>query len=332
MVEWERMVRPMLAQPADAPFDDKEWIFEVKWDGTRTICFHDAGRNRFQNRRFKEIAHRYPEIVVEGSKRAIYDGELVILRDGVPSFRGLQEREHISDPRLIEQRSIEMPGTYVVFDILYLEGRDLTPLPLAERKEILREELSGKNVEFCDYIVERGGGLFDAAKARGLEGIIAKRLSSRYQEGVRSKNWLKIKTIKTIDAVLCGLTAGEGNRKDSFGALVLGLYSDEDALVYIGKVGTGFDGSTIRMILSATEGLEGPCPFPAVPGDPRPIRWLKPTLVCEVKYLEFTWDSALRAPSFVRMRSDKPAVDCRLPPGVSPTPPDRRPSLRWGRH
>ncbi len=330
MVTWGAMVRPMLCQPADEPFDSPDWIFEVKWDGTRIICFH-GDRTWFQNRRFKDITERYPEIRVGGGHRAIYDGEIVIVRDGLPSFRALQEREHIADPRTIQSRSVEMPATYVVFDILYLDGEDLTPLPLKRRKEILKENLQGTNVEFLDFVEGQGRGLFEAVRSKGLEGIIAKRISSPYKEGTRSKHWLKIKATKTIDAVVCGLTEGTGTREGAFGALLLGLYSDDGRLVYVGKVGTGFDAAILREIVDATRGIEGPCPFTPLPPDPRPVRWLLPRLVCEVRYLEFTWDSALRAPSFVRLRSDKPPGDCLVPPGVSSTPPERRPSLHWGR-
>ncbi len=322
-------MRPMLAQSAEEPFDSEEWLFEVKWDGTRSICFH-GDRTWFQNRRFRDITHRYPEVTVRGERQAIFDGEIVVLHDGFPSFRALQEREHISDHRTIRTRSEEMPATYVVFDLLYLDGRDLTRLPLSQRKALLRENIGGTNVEFCDYVEAKGRALFQAARDRGLEGIIAKRLSSRYQEGVRSRHWLKVKATKTIDAVVCGLTQGMGHREGSFGALLLGLHHG-DGLVYVGKVGTGFDGPTTRQILEATRDLDGQCPFPTVPSDPRQVRWLRPVLVCEVKYLEFTWDSALRAPSFLRLRNDKSPQECLLPPGVSPTPPEHRPSLRWRR-
>ncbi len=328
MVAWDALVRPMLAQSAEEPFDSPDWIFEVKWDGTRVICFH-GDRVRFQNRRFKDIRYRYPEIQVTGP-RAIYDGEIVVLRGGLPNFIALQEREHLADPRAIAQASIEKPASYVVFDVLRLEDEDLTRLPLQRRKEILAENLGGANVVGCDYIRGRGRDLFHVARDRGLEGIIAKRLSSRYLEGKRSKDWLKIKATKTIDAVVCGLTRGVGSRATTFGALILGAYRDGQ-LFYIGRVGTGFDEALLSQILDLTRGLEGPCPFPVPPPEPEVLVWLRPALVSEVCYLEFTPDGALRAPSFMRLRDDKPPGECLLPPGAPVRAPGARGSVHWRR-
>jgi DNA ligase D-like protein (predicted ligase) len=330
MVTWGTPVRPMLARTANEAFDSPQWTFEVKWDGTRTICFH-GDRTWFQNRRSKDITYRYPEVQVRVDHQAILDGEIVVLRDGLPNFRALQEREHVSDPRTIKDFSVAMPATYVVFDLLYLDGTDLTRTPLERRRELLDEVLSGTNVERCDHIRGRGRDFFDAVRSRGLEGIIAKRLSSLYYEGKRSRDWLKIKATRTIDALVCGLTQGTGSRRETFGALVLGVHGDV-GLVYIGRVGTGFDEDVLKQMTEMAGELEGPCPFPTVPAaEPGGVRWLRPLLVCEVRYLEFTAEGALRAPSFIRLRPDKPPEECRLPSDAPDPIPDRRLPHRWGR-
>src|SRR3990170_2619386 len=208
-------IRPMLATVQPEPFDSEDHVFELKWDGTRALAFLSPdGRLKFQNRRLYDITHRYPDLAIDlRGRKAILDGEIVIMVDGKPSFMGLQHREHASSEFTIRLRAKELPATYVVFDVLYLDGKDLTSLPLMERKAILQDLVHPTDhVVLSDVIEREGRAYFRAVLERGLEGIIAKRKASRYALGRRTRDWLKIKKRETIDAIVCGLTEGAGVR------------------------------------------------------------------------------------------------------------------------
>jgi len=304
-------LKPMLAELSREPFDSPDHIFEVKWDGTRALCFVRNGRHRFQNRRLNDITRRYPEIAVRTTKDAILDGEIVVMNQGIPSFEKLQEREHTGDPIRIEYLSKRLPATYVAFDILYLEDRDVMSLPLEERKALLRETLTvDDRVVLSEVIEQEGVAFFRAVVERGLEGILAKRRRSRYHLGKRSKDWIKIKKSQLQDCVVCGVAEGFGERASSFGALILGAYHDGE-LVYLGRVGTGFDELTRGLILERLLPLEGPCPFPEVPEMDTPVKfWTRPEVVVEVRFLEFSKERHFRAPSFGRLRDDRAPEDC----------------------
>ena len=321
-------IHPMLATLQPEPFDSEDHIFELKWDGTRALGFVSPdGTVRFQNRRLYDITYRYPEIHPDvGGHKAILDGEIVVMVDGKPSFVGLQDREHASSPFKIRLRSKEFPATYVAFDILYLDGRELVALPLMERKGILRDTLrTSARVTLSDHIEREGRAYYRAVLERGLEGIIAKRMESRYAIGRRTKDWLKLKKRETIDAVVCGLTEGEGVREDTFGSLILGVY-DGAAMRYIGRVGTGFGDDLRRDLLARSEALRGDRAFSKEPDMTEPVKfWMRPGLVVEARYLEMTPDGMLRAPSFGRIRDDKRPEECVFPrddEGTDDTPGD----------
>lgn len=309
-------IHPMLAVLQPEPFDSEDHIFELKWDGTRALAFvAPDGSVRFQNRRLYDITYRYPEIHPDvGGHKAILDGEIVVMREGRPSFMGLQDREHASSPFTIRLRAKESPATYVVFDILYLDGKELVALPLMERKEVLRTLVrTSDRVTLSDYIEREGRAYYGAIIERGLEGIIAKRKGSRYAIGRRNRDWLKVKKREAIDAVVCGLTEGEGVREDTFGSLILGVY-DGPAMRYIGRVGTGFSDDLRRDLLRRCEALRGERLFPAEPDMTEPVKfWTRPGLVVEARYLEMTPDGMLRAPSFGRIREDKRPEECVFP-------------------
>ncbi len=309
-------IHPMLAVLQPEPFDSEDHIFELKWDGTRALGFLSPdGKVKFQNRRLYDITHRYPEIHPDvGGHKAILDGEIVVMREGRPSFMGLQDREHASSRFTIRLRSKESPATYVVFDILYLDGKELVALPLMERKEILRTTVqTSERVTLSDYIEREGRAYYQAIVERGLEGIIAKRKGSRYALGRRTRDWLKVKKRETIDAVVCGLTEGEGVREDTFGSLILGVY-DGPAMRYIGRVGTGFSDDLRRDLLRRCEALLGDRLFASEPDMTEPVKlWMRPGLVVEARYLEMTPDGMLRAPSFGRIREDKRPEECMFP-------------------
>ena len=309
-------IHPMLATLQPEPFDSDDHIFELKWDGTRALGFlAPDGKVRFQNRRLYDITYRYPELHPDvGGHKAILDGEIVVMREGRPSFMGLQDREHASSPFTIRLRSKESPATYVVFDILYLDGKELLGLPLMERKEILKATVrTSERVTLSDYIEREGRAYYAAIIERGLEGIIVKRKESRYALGRRTRDWLKVKKRETIDAVVCGLTEGEGVREDTFGSLILGVY-DGPAMRYIGRVGTGFSDDLRRDLLRRSEALRSERPFANEPDMTEPVKfWMRPGLVVEARYLELTPDGMIRAPSFGRIREDKRPEECVFP-------------------
>ncbi|MFQ5907445.1 MAG: non-homologous end-joining DNA ligase [Thermoplasmata archaeon] len=306
-------IQPMLAYSRDDPFDSDEFSFEVKWDGTRTVAWAGEGDRRFQNRRLRSIAYRYPEIDPEVKVPAILDGEIVVMDQGKPSFARLQQREHVSEAFRAGLLAEQLPATYVVFDILHWKDRSLLRLPLEERRAILEEVVEpNEHVYLSEPIRRTGIALFEVAKARGLEGIMAKKLGTPYEVGKRVDYWLKIKTYVPQLCVVAGLTLGTGWRAPYFGALILGAYWGEE-LRFIGRVGTGFDQAKLEEIQALARPYEGTVPFPEEP-EGEPVKfWLRPALVAEVKYLEFTSEGKLRAPVFVRMRPDLTPADCVLP-------------------
>ncbi len=323
MINFNTKIKPMLAYPAK-PFDDPNFIYEIKFDGTRTIAYVDVEKKRvrFLNRRMLWFEHRYPELhriyEVIDAKKVILDGEIVVFEEGKPNFYKLAEREHVDDNFRIDLLAKTMPATLVVFDILYKDGKDLTFKPLLERKDLLERtvnESEEHHLLLSRYIEEKGKMFFEKCKEIGLEGVVAKKKDSIYEIGKRSKNWRKIKVLQTVDAVICGYTKGEGRRKDTFGALLLGMY-ENGRLRYIGRVGTGFDNATLKQLRQILDRLKiDKNPFEIFEEEPHIVEkmvFTKPILVAEVKFMEWTEDKKLRAPSFVRLRNDKPPEECKI--------------------
>ncbi len=264
-----------------------------------------------KNRRLNFIEDRYPDLKVHTRKDAILDGEIVVMKGPLPSFEKLQERERASGKINIEYLAKTLPATYIVFDILYVGEKEVMSLPQMERKALLPDIVEvDDRVVLSDYIERRGVDYYNAVIARGLEGIIAKHKRTRYYTGKRSKDWIKIKKKATLDCVICGITAGEGEREDTFGSLILGVYH-EGKLVHVGRVGTGFSEAGRRSIIERLRPLQGPCPFPEVPEiDAHVGFWTRPVLVAEAHFLEWSKDRRMRAPSFSRMRDDKRPEEC----------------------
>jgi len=308
-------IRPMLAK-SSPPINSEKHIFELKWDGTRCIFFVNKKSVRLQNRRLIDITHRYPEFRklprFLKAKSAVFDGELVVLVNGVPRFDKLQQREHIEDVNRIEILSGLIPATYVVFDLLYLNGKSLMHKPLIERRDLLEGLFPlSENVIFSESYTE-GRKLFSAVLKKGFEGIMAKEKESPYLPGERSGYWLKIKKAFDIDAVVCGYLEGEGGRKEIFGSLILGVY-DKGKLVHIGQVGTGFDDKTARHIFHILTNMRlHKHPFDELPYLKRKAFWVKPEMVVRVGYQELTKDKHLRVPVFKGIRDDKSPEECTL--------------------
>ena len=249
-------VRPMLALPVDKPFDNKDWVFEIKWDGVRSILFLNKSKKilEIQARSGMTITHRYPEItaiaqsLVQCDNSVVLDGEIVILNaEGVPDFQRHQKRMNVDSKKDIESLSRSSPSTYFVFDILHLDGRNLKQLEFLERRTILSNVLKKRSprMRISDYIEEWGKAVFDNAVNMKLEGVVAKQKHSKYLEGVRSPSWLKIKGTVTQDCIVIGYTPGEGNRDGYFGSFILAAYKDRK-LQFIGHSGSGFTSEQIQ--------------------------------------------------------------------------------------
>ena len=311
----ETKIKPMLAFPSK-PFSAKDWLFEIKWDGTRAIAFLSKEKVRLQNRRLLDITYRYPELKLNKNlkaREAILDGEIVVLEEGKPDFQKLQEREHIEDGFRIELLAKEIPATYICFDLLYLDGETMLEKPLLERKETLAKILDeDETLLISTHILERGKEFFEKAVRLGFEGIMAKKISSPYLIGKRSRLWLKIKKSKTLDCVILGFTKGEGERSELFGSLILGCYK-YGKLIHLGQVGTGFTLEEMKRLKALLDKIRTEkCPFEEKIDIEREAFWVKPKYVCEVEFLEFTKDLKLRAPRFKRLRLDKTPEDCKV--------------------
>jgi DNA ligase D-like protein (predicted ligase)/DNA ligase D-like protein (predicted 3'-phosphoesterase) len=307
-----RIYKPMLAKVAEQPFSGKDWIFEVKWDGFRAIAYVEEPFS-LKSRNSKELKQSFPELqeLNKLASNIVVDGEIIVMREGKPDFQSLLERGQAVSPLEIQRQENRAPSVYIVFDILEKDGKALTKLPLMERKAILKQSLQeGKNVLLCDFIEEKGEAYFNSILEKGLEGVVAKRKDSEYEEGLRTGSWLKIKKLRTCDCVIFGYTRGTAVRSKTFGALLLGVY-DEGKPVYVGKVGTGFTEAMIRLLSDKFEKIKtDTAPFKPEVGDA--VTWLEPKLVCEVAYQVLTRDMRLRMARFKRLRNDKTAAECTI--------------------
>src|SRR5436190_4720601 len=299
-------IKPMLATLVDEPFSDPNWIFETKWDGYRSVCFIKNGEARFVSRNQIEMTPQYPELANIGThvraKQAILDGESCALdRQGIPRFQMLQRKGGAQRP----------PIVYFVFDLLYVDGYDLTGCTVVERKAKLAEILQPANViTLSDHIEGDGEAFFREIEKFRLEGMMAKRADSKYVQK-RSSDWLKIKTVMRQEVVIGGYTQPRGTRSH-FGSLVCGLYRG-DELHYVAHVGGGFNERTLASAHKLMQPLKTDrSPFLRVPKTNEPVQWIKPRLVAEVKFSEWTADMRLRQPVFLGWREDKKAEDCRF--------------------
>jgi bifunctional non-homologous end joining protein LigD len=308
------VIHPMLATLVDDPFSDPAWIFETKWDGFRSICFVKNGKSRLVSRNQIEMTPQYPELAELAeqvdAKEAILDGEIVALdKDGMPRFQLLQPRVG----RKSGLGALRGHGqiVYYVFDLLYVDGHDITSCPLVERKAVLQNILKPAGfVRISEHIEGEGEAFFKEIEKFQLEGMIAKRADSPYVPK-RSRDWLKIKTVKRSEVVIGGYTRPRGSRSH-FGALVVGLYRSDD-LRYVAHVGGGFNQHSLAEIYKLMQPFKTRIsPFIDAPKTNEPVQWLKPKLVAEVKFSEWTADYRLRHPVFIGLREDKKPEDCRF--------------------
>jgi len=298
---------PMLAQiGTSVPPSDPKWIYEVKWDGVRAICYIQDGHVRMVSRNGNVIDRQYPELSILphhiNARTAIVDGEIAALNErGVPSFELLQRRINVADASSVALLSRHHPVVFYAFDLLYCDGRDLRGLPLTKRKSLLKEVLQPNDVVRYSEHFSDGQALFEAAKQQGVEGIIGKKASSFY-ESRRSGDWVKYKVHQSDSFLLCGFTEGA---RDHFGALVLGTHHG-GKLKWAGNVGTGFDRKTMKMIYDKLAPLViDKCPLEPDKNLPKKdVTWTKPELVCEIEFANWTEDGRLRAPVWKGFRPD----------------------------
>jgi bifunctional non-homologous end joining protein LigD len=308
-------VAPMLATPSRLPADrDGAYAFEVKWDGMRAIAFSEPGRLRLESRSARDVTAGFPELHRLqrrlGARRAVLDGEVVALAgDGRPSFQLLQARIHLTGRSQVARAAQRQPAVYMIFDLLYLDDRSTTELPYAERREMLEElGLEGPAWRVPPALEGRPEDVLEASRRIGLEGIIAKRIASPYRPGQRGRDWLKIKNVLRQEFVIGGYTTGAGRRSDSLGALLVGYHGD-GGLRYAGKVGTGFTDEGLDMLLRRLSPLVQPAsPFERG-SPPRGAVFVRPELVCECSFSEWTAQGLLRQPAFLGLRDDKPAAE-----------------------
>jgi bifunctional non-homologous end joining protein LigD len=289
----------MLAKLSEEAFNDKDWIFEIKWDGYRAIADLSHDVPLFYSRNGISFLSKFEKIALEFEKQKyhmILDGEVVAYDEqGKPNFQFLQQIGDNPDAALV----------YHVFDLLWLNGHSTEELPLIQRKELLKEALiETDRIKYCDHIPEKGIEFFVQMKKMQLEGMIAKRAESLYIENHRTNDWLKIKFSNTEEVIICGFTEPRGSRK-SFGALILGKYLN-GKLTYCGHTGTGFNNASLKELYQKLQKLVVKAsPFEIIPKTNMPVTWTRPELVCEIKYSEITRDGIFRHPVFIGIREDK---------------------------
>jgi len=307
----------MKATTAPLPPDDG-WAFEVKWDGVRILSKVDAEGVQLRSSNGIDATRRYPELGALadalGSVTAILDGEVVAFDEaGKPSFELLQSRMNLASESAIRRRMGDCPVTYMAFDILYLDGRKLLDVPYTQRRERLEGlGLDGPNWQTPSYHRGDGKGLLDLTRQRELEGLVAKRLDSRYLPGRRTRAWLKVKNLMGQELVIGGWLPGQGRREDTLGALLLGYHEDDGGerhLKYAGRVGTGFTDDELDRIADLLEPLRTKkSPFTGRQ-PPRQAAFVEPKLVAEVKFRQWTATRTLRAPVYKGLRDDKRPED-----------------------
>jgi len=312
---------PMLATLAEEAFDDPNWTFEPKWDGVRALAYCDQA-TRLVSRNNKDITGGYPELSKIHERLvcldAVIDGEIVAMDGGRPSFELLQTRMHVRNPREVARLAKAAPVTFVAFDIIYLDGKALSSLPFEDRRLLLEGCVVGTPwLQVSPSIRGEGTALFDAARQQNLEGVIAKRLKSRYEPGRRSKSWLKIKSTFEADLVIGGYSRGEGRRAGEIGSLLMGAF-EEGELRFVGSVGTGFSEATLKMLKEKLQPLITDVPAfsrTSLEGDRKNLKlvdWVRPELVATVEFRQTTAAFKLRAPSYKGLRQDKTPMDCLI--------------------
>lgn len=285
---------PMLIASMQEPFDSPDWIYELKLDGCRCIAYLDGNGTVLRNKRNMELLPRFPElsrIHKQVKQKCVLDGELVVMVNGVPDFYELQKRTLLTSRTKIELGAGRLPASFVAYDCLQYGGREMLSVPLLSRKEVLAGNVAeGERLAISRYIPENGAKLFQMTVEKELEGVVAKKASSLYYPGKRTKDWIKFKRMADKDFIICGYEPG------NMVSLILGEYK-EGELVYAGTVTLGVRRETIRLL------KKGSCPFQSIGKASEKIVWCRPERVCTVEYMPNTQD-ALRQPVFKGIRDD----------------------------
>jgi bifunctional non-homologous end joining protein LigD len=312
----------MLATSIEEAFDSAEWMFEIKWDGYRAIAFIDKGRVQLFSRNQNDLTAQYPDLgdlpKSVMAKTAVLDGEIVVLDEhGRPSFSLMQQRTGFRERGRRAAPKPQIPILYYVFDVIYVDGYDLRRVSLEDRKRVLASIVTeGDSLRLSGHFPAHGKALFEVAREKGLEGILAKRNGSCYEER-RSREWLKIKIKHQLEAVVGGYTEPEGSRQH-FGSIVLGLYDKNGNLVHVGQAGSGFTQMTLASIWKTLKPLDMKTnPFYGKVEALKKVHWVKPELVAQIEFTEWTHATdeggpKLRAPVFLGLRDDKDPKECVL--------------------
>jgi bifunctional non-homologous end joining protein LigD len=326
------LMEPMLASPGLLPEDEPGWSFEFKWDGVRALARVEGGRLRLHSRKGNDITVTYPELRLLGEElgatQVWLDGEIVALRDGRPSFSALQQRMHVHNERQARGLANSVPVTYLIFDVLFLDGKSCVDLPFAERRALLEGlGLHGPGWHVSPSFTGDGAAVLETAHEQRLEGVIAKRLSSRYYPGRRTADWVKIADVLTLEVLIGGWRPGEGRRAGTIGSLMLGVPTDA-GLRYVGQVGTGFTDEALAALHERLKPLvrkENPFANDVPRERAKGATWVAPEVVGEVEFRNWTVDGRLRAASWRGLRSDKDAADLEpeAAPGAAPEDPPR---------
>ena len=318
------MIQPMLAEKAREPFDSPGHLYEVKYDGARCVAYVADGRVKLVARSGTDHTATFPEL--QGIHRqlnateVVLDGELVVEDgegEGKHNFRALQSRIHRMKPLAVRVAAQSFPATYMVFDLLRVNGVDLTAsgqrVPLEDRKALLSRLLDPSDrCRMVEHVVGEGIAFFQECIRQGMEGVMAKDRQGLYYPGKRHSAWLKVKGVQEESFVVCGYTVGEGWREGLFGALLLGRPDGQGGLRYCGSVGSGFTVAGLAEVQELVKNLHTQaCPFPDAPYEPKLFSYLEPRVVVEVKYHEQTPDGKLRFPVFLRVRRDLRLADLK---------------------
>lgn len=316
-------IRPMLATAAKGlPPDEAAWTYELKWDGIRLLTYWDGTTLRAETRSLRDVTSAWPELdglgEALGDRDVVLDGEMVAFDDdGVPRFQLLQERMHVADRRTAVRKMERTPASYLVFDLLRLDGVDLMPRPWTERRAALESlDLGGPCWATTPTFPGDGDALWEAARRKGMEGIVAKRLDAPYVPGARSKSWRKVKLVQDDEFVVGGWFPGEGRRADRIGSLLLGQPTEGGGLRFVGNVGTGFTEKELARLTGRLTPLRrDTSPFTSGGVPKRGSVFVEPEVVVGVEFTERTNEGILRHPSYKGERIDKTPGDVETVPG-----------------
>jgi len=303
-----RSASPMLIGKEGPPIDSKDYIHELKLDGIRCLAYLDLDSTGLYNKRNIHVSGIYPELSQihrQVKKRCILDGELLVMKDGRPAFAEIQRRSLMSNPFRIRLAAEQLPVSFTAFDILYLDDRQVTELPLMERKELLADVVREENerLSVSRFVDEQGSDLYALAEQNNLEGIVCKRKDSRYYFGKRTRDWVKAKNMRDDDFLICGYIPKSGGVV----SLVIGQYGSGGQLLYKGHVTLGISKDDLQRVFSAPKTTQ-PC-FQKLPAGNERAVWIEP-LVGTVRYMEKTASGALRQPVFKGLREDKGIKEC----------------------